>query len=62
MTHISFEWQLIYNNDHCSTRRAKVIGGWIIKNSSWGNGTDYEDGPMCESMVFVTDPFHEWTI
>lgn len=39
------------------TMRAKVAGGWVIHHLSF-NG----HGNLSESMIFLTDPNHEWKI
>jgi hypothetical protein len=35
------------------TDRAKVIGGWLVRSMFADNG---------ESIVFINDPDHRWTI
>ena len=47
---MKFLWERI--ND--TMRRAKVFGGWLV--NYYGGG---EDG---ETMTFIPDPHHEWTI
>lgn len=47
-TNLEFFWQLIGRD----TRRAKVVGGWLVL---------YE-GADSETMVFIKDSDHEWTI
>lgn len=58
---MKFEWQrLVGWNSHGegdNTDRAKVHGGWIVRNTTWA---DTEQ--LSESMVFVPDINHEWTI
>lgn len=39
------------------TKRAKIIGGWIVHH-----GIQTNKGPVSESMVFIADRDHEWTI
>lgn len=57
-----FEWEdLISSIDDSSgfiTCRAKVIGGWLVKNLVW----DSVDKVQSESLVFLPDPKHEWEI
>jgi hypothetical protein len=58
---IAWEWEILDNiNDgtgsSTTTARAKVIGGWIINHSFQKKAT------MSESMTFVPDRDHEWTI
>lgn len=51
--HIEWEWEQL----DIYTRRAKVIGGWIVNS----NFTD-EETYAAESLVFIPDRDHEWTI
>jgi len=59
---INFEWENLKVEKGpvgYRTQRAKVIGGWLIKNISWDSG----DGiAVSESMVFIQDPEHLWKI
>ena len=54
---IEFKWQLIHGDNCTYTHRAKVIGGWIINQSTIGGYV-----ALSESMVFIPDPNHEWEI
>jgi len=58
---IEFRWEEIFerNNSSCQfvTVRAKVIGGWIVRDSL----CDIHSS-IASSMAFVPDPDHEWTI
>ena len=54
-------------NIYALTYRAKVFGGWIVRNIILLNKTtddlvdrDWEQANI--SMVFVSDPKHEWEI
>lgn len=49
---MKFEWEEIYEDPYTTTRRAKVIGGWVIINSS-KNGV---------ATIFVPDKDHKWSI
>ncbi len=57
-----FEWEVLLNDsDNFSgfnTLRAKVFGGWVLKNMCWDN----EYKVQSESMAFIPDPNHEWEI
>jgi hypothetical protein len=53
---MKFEWEIIFESDIFRTKRAKVFGGWIVRDSACD-----EDGNTV-SMVFVKDPKHEWKI
>lgn len=61
---ITFYWQLIYSNyeglQHSQTTRAKVIGGWIVNQTTWTNTS--ESIAVSESSVFVPDPEHKWEV
>lgn len=48
-------WEEIEQN----TKRMKVFGGWIVLHSDWLVTERYQ---ICESMVFVPDPNHEWVL
>lgn len=49
-----WEWEMLDE----STRRAKVMGGWILQSHLVGS----KKTSLSESMVFITDPYHEWMI
>ena len=51
---MKFEWEKVTSN----TRRARVFGGWVLKNFTWD--ADWES--QSESMVFIPDENHEWEI
>lgn len=56
------EWQWEKLDE--STWRAKIIGGWIvlhIKTFAISGSKNYSQS-QSESMVFVSDRDHEWTI
>ena len=72
---MKFHWEEIWNNqDFCKsnhyeeTSRAKVIGGWLVTHITACdhiNEKDNEDKAWTErrcTMVFVSDPTHEWSI
>jgi hypothetical protein len=50
---MEWEWEILDE----FTKRAKVIGGWLIQHGSYTN-----KGSITESMVFVPDKDHDWTI
>ena len=41
------------------TSRAKVFGGWLIKNETW-DYTNENNPVLSESMAFISDDFHKW--
>lgn len=52
-----FVWEEIYNDKYnVSTFRAKVVGGWLVRNLSVGYNI------ISESMVFVADAPHRWEV
>ena len=55
---MKFEWETIQAtpNNVIFTHRAKVIGGWIVKNSI------ILEGDQMMGMVFIPDPEHKWDI
>ncbi len=57
---MKFEWEniLAIGTPHQATinLRAKVIGGWVLKNIYYRGKLRYEN------MVFIPDPKHEWSI
>lgn len=59
---MKFEWEelkkLISGPRGSTVYRAKVHGGWIVNTYSW----DQELKSTTESMVFVPDAQHEWSI
>lgn len=58
-----FEWESISffrgRNATALTGRAKVFGGWIVRNNTVDS---ISDKFISESMVFVPDPKHAWEI
>jgi len=55
---LPWEWEMLDNHNSASvTSRAKVYGGWIVHHSFVS-----PKGSMTESMVFVPDREHAWTI
>lgn len=62
---IPFKWEDIYQAEspmiyYFHTIRAKVPGGWLVRN--WDMTTKFEQVCTTESMVFISDPNHEWEI
>ena len=59
---MKFEWKTLRNYQNSlggfNTLRAKVFGGWVLKNMCWDNKYKTQS----ESMVFISDPSHEWEI
>lgn len=56
---MKFEWETIkYDRDSAGTYRAKVIGGWLVKSRTG----HFAASPRSETMVFIPDAKHEWTI
>lgn len=55
---IKFDWEFIGDGLHgkFSNYRAKVFGGWIVKEITWNEHDD------SISMVFLNDKNHEWEI
>lgn len=51
---IPFKWEKLQQESSTGTDRAKVFGGWILRDY------DYIDGGI--SMVFIPDPNHEWEV
>lgn len=57
------EWQWEQLDE--SSYRAKVIGGWILlhtKHTTIVDSKKNKDMIQTESMVFIPDRDHEWTI
>ena len=46
---IVFEWEKLSEG----TYRAKVLGGWVLRDF---------DGESGNAMIFVPDPNHEWGV
>lgn len=53
---IEWDWEKVDRR----TERAKVIGGWLIRSFNYKNEKSFE--VTAESMVFVPDSNHDWTI
>lgn len=64
---MKFEWELIFENK-CGENsfRAKVFGGWIVKDQFFSEPADIDVSDCCvstsESMIFIPDANHEWVI
>lgn len=63
MSEIKFKWEEVVAFGECSTQRAKVFGGWIVRTVSWTKrwGNDQVQS-LAESSVFIPDANHEWKI
>lgn len=67
---MKFEWEKIDETETFATLRAKVIGGWIVKNEASfftasdcsHNGHSIAVRPSMDSMIFIPDPEHKWEI
>lgn len=60
---MKFEWEYIEREeDYWSTCRAKIHGGWIIKHNMYSEVIDDGSYSVSNSMVFVPDPHHCWSI
>lgn len=54
---LEWNWDILENNPATHTKRARVIGGWLVHHS-----TVSTKGLISESMVFVADRDHQWNI
>lgn len=45
-----------------NTNRLKVMGGWIIVHYMVNENDEGYMISICESMCFISDPDHKWTI
>lgn len=52
---IPFEWERINDRGLGYTERAKVFGGWIVRNFEYGDSATV-------SLVFIPDGGHQWEI
>ena len=61
---MKFVWEYILIGDHeTTTKRAKVIGGWIVRTESvMVHHLGQQNSSRSEALVFVPDPNHEWAI
>ena len=50
---IEWKWEILDD----FTKRAKVIGGWVLEYGSHTN-----KGSISNSLVFIPDPEHRWAI
>ncbi len=59
---MTFEWESLSRfgdwREGKANDRARVHGGWIVRSMDWS----IEYHIQSESMVFISDPNHEWTI
>ena len=57
---MKFVWELLSqqqaNAESGATSRVMVIGGWLVKD------INHYQGSLTQTMVFVADPNHEWSI
>lgn len=60
---MKFEWEILVNSNTPSlllfTKRGKVFGGWIVNNINYLNDNNQS---ISESMVFIPDPEHKWSV
>lgn len=63
MPGLTFEWEDVNTvsneNGIVNTKRAKVIGGWLIKVSESVYPQDYQ---CFTNLIFVPDQAHHWKI
>ncbi len=60
---MKFEWEEISEDkESFITFRAKVHGGWLIKDLSWFDHDEYEATALSTALTFISDPNHEWSI
>jgi hypothetical protein len=59
---IPFEWhsfvKITYRDYTCTTKRAKIKDGWLVLHET----INKEMNLMSESMIFISDPEHQWEI
>lgn len=55
---IPFEWEFIPNR-YNDTARAKVIGGWLVKEFASTNDTPES---VSIALVFIPDTHHLWQV
>jgi|GEM_PF-2691106 len=53
------DWELIKYEPQDLTERLPTIGGWIVRNRIWD---DKKDMAIAISMIFISDPKHDWDI
>lgn len=59
---MKFEWEHIHSSNAWDyTERAKVIGGWVLRNCIKDKQC-YEADNNAICMVFIPDPEHKWDI
>jgi hypothetical protein len=58
---VKFQWTVISKSGTCynrtATYRAKVMGGWLVKDEVWPSLN-----VVSTSMVFISDKDHRWKI
>lgn len=54
---MEWNWEMLDEQ----TARAKVIGGWVL-NHNFSKDLKGKCEAQCESMIFIADRDHEWTI
>lgn len=60
---IPFEWEEMNlqltdaSGNPCGPYRAKVFGGWIVAQDTYG-----DDGDIAATMVFIPDAWHKWEL
>lgn len=56
---LEFKWELIADY----TRRAKVMGGWIVDViNEQKYASDHNNIPISNSVVFIPDIYHKWVV
>lgn len=60
---MELEWEYIYQkHDTFFTYRAKVFGGWIVKDIVQSTASDNGNTPIAISTVFIPDCTHSWQV
>ncbi len=63
---MKFGWEIIDSEDCTSTweqtARAPVKGGWLVRYTIYGFQKDDDAETSSVSMIFMSDPNHEWCI
>ena len=58
---IEWEWEVLNDHPASATKRAKVIGGWLVVHQTYYD-LGSQKARLSESMSFVPDREHFWEI
>jgi hypothetical protein len=60
-TRLEWQWEILHDSPASSSKRTKVIGGWIVVHQTFYD-LGRKNATISDSMVFIEDKEHKWVI